>query len=80
MAYKKTLQFLQLQQEQYKQHLRVNQLVVSGSFEGLRGELYTPAAGGDHIHRAIAGRNGGIELPLTAVLSDGNTAGQYLAC
>ncbi|MEP0517739.1 CHRD domain-containing protein, partial [Dokdonia sp.] len=56
-----------------------NQLVVSGSFEGLRGELYTPAAGGDHIHRAIAGRNGGIELPLTAVLSDGNTAGQYLA-
>ena len=56
-----------------------NELVVSGSFEGLRGELYTPAAGGDHIHRALAGRNGGIELQLTAVLSDGNTAGVYNA-
>ncbi|WP_299680498.1 CHRD domain-containing protein [uncultured Dokdonia sp.] len=56
-----------------------NELVVSGSFEGLRGELYTPAAGGDHIHRALAGRNGGIELSLTAVLSDGNTAGVYNA-
>jgi hypothetical protein len=56
-----------------------NELVVSGSFEGLRGELYLPAAGGDHIHRAIAGRNGGVELQLTAVLSQGNTAGEYLA-
>ena len=56
-----------------------NELIVSGSFEGLQGELYTPAAGGDHIHRAIAGRNGGIELQLTAVLSDGDTAGVYNA-
>ena len=56
-----------------------NELVISGSFEGLLGELYTPAAGGDHVHRAIAGRNGGIELQLTAILSEGNTAGVYNA-
>ncbi len=56
-----------------------NELVISGSFEGLSGELYLPAAGGDHVHRAIAGRNGGVELQLTATLSASNTAGVYAA-
>jgi len=56
-----------------------NELVVSGSFEGLSGALHLPAAGGDHIHRAIAGRNGGVELQLTAVLNADSTAGTYAA-
>ena len=58
--------------------LRGNQLELSGSFEGLSSELFLPAAGGDHLHRAIAGRNGGVDFLLTATnLRPGNTGGFY---
>ena len=45
-----------------------NTLIISGSFNGLQGELATDLAGGTHVHSGLAGENGGIELLLTVDL------------
>ena len=49
-------------------------LTVSGSFSGLMGDFDASIAGGSHIHNALAGQNGDIELTLTPTL-DGDLKG-----
>jgi hypothetical protein len=54
-----------------------NTLTVSGSFAGLTSNFDANVAGGAHIHKAIAGRNGGIELLLTTTVSANLKSGTY---
>ncbi len=54
-------------------------LIVSGSFYGLRDKININAAGGAHIHMALAGRNGGIELPLTFTAAPDSLSGTFEA-
>ncbi len=52
-------------------------LSVSGSFAGLVGDFDASIAGGAHIHKAIAGRNGGVELLLTTDVAADLRSGSY---
>lgn len=54
-------------------------LTVSGSFTGIRSGVATNIAGGAHIHMALAGSNGGIELFLNSDLNPGATNGTFQA-
>jgi len=47
-----------------------NQLVATGAFEGFTSEVATDLAGGGHIHRGFAGRNGDIELIFDITIID----------
>ena len=58
-------------------NLEGNVLSLSGSFFGLSGDFDAAAAGGAHIHQAVAGRNGGIELLLTTEVSADLRSGTY---
>jgi len=49
-----------------------NQLVVSGSYNGLQGALATDLAGGIHLHTAIAGTNGPVTIILNTTPEDAN--------
>lgn len=42
-----------------------NELIVTGRFGGLEGDIATDIVGGIHLHSAVAGTNGGVEIPLT---------------
>ncbi|WP_439131933.1 CHRD domain-containing protein [Polaribacter sp.] len=57
--------------------LNGNTLTVSGSFSGLTSDFDANVAGGAHIHKAIAGRNGGVELLLTTTISGDLRSGTY---
>lgn len=46
---------------------------VSGSFNNLEGDLATELAGGAHLHSGIAGRNGGIVVPIVPQTDDQRT-------
>jgi hypothetical protein len=59
--------------------LNGNILTVSGSFAGLTSDFDANVAGGAHIHKAIAGRNGGVELLLTTNISGDLRSGTYEA-
>ncbi|MDX1479566.1 MAG: CHRD domain-containing protein, partial [Saprospiraceae bacterium] len=50
-------------------------LTVSGSFTGLSSPLNTNAAGGMHLHGAVAGSNGGIEIFLNVESDTSGTSG-----
>ncbi|KAA1247189.1 CHRD domain-containing protein [Aquimarina sp. RZ0] len=54
-------------------------LVVSGSFTGLTSDFDANVAGGAHIHKAIAGRNGGVELLLNTTVDPNLRGGTYEA-
>lgn len=54
-----------------------DQLTVTGSFEGLVSPLSPVGETGAHIHLGFTGQNGGVEIPLNPVLSDGDTAGSF---
>ncbi|WP_397446034.1 CHRD domain-containing protein [Polaribacter sp. R77954] len=56
-----------------------NTLIVTGSFAGLTSDFDATVAGGAHIHKAIAGRNGGVELLLTTTISGDLRSGTYEA-
>ncbi len=54
-------------------------LTVTGSFSGLTSDFDATVAGGAHIHKAVAGRNGGVELLLTTTISGDLRSGTYEA-
>lgn len=54
-----------------------DQLTITGSFEGLVSPLEPIGGTGAHIHLGFTGQNGGVEIPLTPTLSDGDTAGTF---
>ena len=56
-----------------------NTLVVTGTFTGLISDFDANVAGGAHIHKAIAGRNGGVELLLNTTVSSDLRSGTYEA-
>lgn len=47
-----------------------NSLIVTGSFHDLTGDFT-----GAHIHRAVSGRNGGVEIPLNVETGDDERSG-----
>ncbi|KZS40774.1 hypothetical protein AWE51_07435 [Aquimarina aggregata] len=49
-----------------------NQLVVSGSYNGLTGTLATDLAGGIHLHTGVAGTNGPVTIILNTTADDQN--------
>ncbi len=59
--------------------LNENVLTVTGSFSGLTSDFDATVAGGAHIHQAIAGRNGGVELLLATTVSGDLRSGTYEA-
>ena len=59
--------------------LRGNQLVATGAFEGFSSEVATDLAGGGHIHRGFAGRNGDIELIFDITLDEDQRGGRLEA-
>ena len=59
--------------------LNGNTLTVSGSFAGLTSNFDANVAGGAHIHKAITGRNGGVELLLTTTVDADLRGGTYEA-
>ncbi len=54
-------------------------LTVSGAFSGIESGLNTDVGGGAHIHNGMAGRNGGVAVPLNATLESGNQSGVFEA-
>lgn len=55
------------------------QLRLSGSFNGLLGDLATNIAGGAHIHLGAPGINGGVEFVLNATLNGDQRGGTFEA-
>lgn len=52
-----------------------NELTVSGSFGNLSSALATEIAGGGHIHMALPGSNGGVEIPLHIQVDSAGNSG-----
>ncbi|THH41716.1 CHRD domain-containing protein [Neolewinella litorea] len=59
--------------------VRDSSLVLIGSFEGLDSDFASSIAGGMHLHRAIAGSNGGIVTPVNTEIDDDNRGGEIVA-
>lgn len=57
--------------------LNGNELVLTGSFEGLSAPVQPVGQTGVHIHAGFTGQNGPIEVILNPELSAGNTAGTF---
>ncbi|CAN5174510.1 hypothetical protein BH23BAC3_BH23BAC3_00480 [soil metagenome] len=53
------------------------ELVVTGSFEGLSAPLEPIGGTGAHIHLGFTGQNGGVEIALNPTLSDNDQAGTF---
>lgn len=62
-----------------KGELLGDQLVVSGSYNNLTGNLNVDIAGGAHLHTAPAGSTGGVTFILTSALDLDGRSGTYLA-
>lgn len=56
-----------------------DQMTLTGSFQGLEGDLATDIAGGAHIHLATAGMNGAIVVPISTTLNSDNRSGVFTA-
>ena len=56
-----------------------DQLVVTGAFSGLSGDFDANIAGGAHLHAGLAGRNGGIQIPLVADVDADLKSGVFTA-
>jgi hypothetical protein len=56
-----------------------NNVVITGSFGGLMGNVATDIAGGAHIHMGVAGRNGPVSIPLSLTIGDDMTSAVLLA-
>ncbi|MEL7119870.1 MAG: CHRD domain-containing protein, partial [Bacteroidota bacterium] len=56
-----------------------NTLVVEGSFSNLIGDFNVEIAGGSHIHKGLAGQNGGVEVVLTPSLDEDLKGGSFAA-
>lgn len=54
-----------------------NELIVSGSFADLESKFAFRVAGGAHIHRAMAGSNGGVSFRLATSLRGSLNAGAF---
>jgi len=54
-------------------------LTVSGSFTGLESNLAVNIQGGNHLHRGMAGQNGGIVQGLKSTLNADQRSGVFLA-
>lgn len=54
-----------------------DQLMVSGSFQGLGSDLNTAIAGGVHIHAGFPGQNGPVILVIDSDLSSDNRSGTF---
>lgn len=54
-------------------------LTVSGSFAGLESNLAVNVAGGNHLHRGMAGQNGGIIQNLKSSLNADSRSGVFIA-
>lgn len=56
-----------------------SEMTVTGSFQGLEGDLATDINGGAHIHLAPAGVNGDVVVPITATLNSDMRSGVFAA-
>ncbi|MFN6946315.1 MAG: CHRD domain-containing protein [Cytophagaceae bacterium] len=56
-----------------------DQLIVTGSFTNLSSEFNEEVAGGAHLHLALAGTNGPIEITLVPTLEGDKRSGTFLA-
>lgn len=54
-----------------------NLMKFSGSFSGLEGDFATEIAGGAHIHMALPGTNGSVEVPLVATIDSTGRSGVF---
>lgn len=61
-----------------KLELHGNELVMSGSFAGLTGDFASDVAGGSHLHAALAGNNGPIQIFTNATLDANLKGGRFL--
>lgn len=60
-----------------KFELTANNLIMTGSFNGLQGQFDSTVAGGSHIHLGSAGQNGPIAFATKPVLSANKQAGIF---
>jgi hypothetical protein len=58
--------------------LQDGEIIASGSFQGLQGELATDIAGGMHLHEGRPGENGPVLFPLDVQSSMDLTSGRIL--
>lgn len=56
-----------------------NTITVSGGFSGLMGTVATDIIGGAHIHTGVAGRNGGVIIPLNLSIGADMTSAVLMA-
>ena len=54
-----------------------NEIAVTGAFDGLDSALATSVAGGAHLHKGLAGQNGGVEVPLDAETDNTDRNGEF---
>ena len=54
-----------------------DQLTVSGSFNGLEGAFAAAIGGGAHLHTALPGANGPVDVPLVAQVAADSSSGVF---
>ena len=57
--------------------LQGDSLFASGSFSGMSSAYNTDIAGGGHLHLALDGMNGGVQIPLSVQLGENDTSGVF---
>ena len=59
--------------------VRNDTMVLSGAFAGLEGDLDANIAGGAHLHTAMAGANGGVDISINATTAADLRSGVFAA-